>query len=222
MKKQFIQNFLSIVFIIALILGAGYAWNWYENRDFTAGGLETAVQPRLINLIGTGNVRLGDIASYGTSTTLFQFASSTDETYWDTPFSSYANFYGATPTAAFMVKDAELVTVNYVYHILTDHAATSLTCEYAVSNSSGCDNASSTLNTAIWRPIPPVATSTQQAWEYALTASSTFSFAPAATGDYEWSHTFDYINFRCMQVKCYNGSTTADNTLWVHAALGEE
>jgi hypothetical protein len=222
-KKPLIIGVIIFILVIGLLSILSYRELAGDKVEPTEEETSLGVSgPRIIDLIGTGNVRLGDICSYGTSTTLFQFASSTTETWWDTKLSGYPQYYGATPTAAFLVKDAELVTFNYVYHILTDHAATTLTCEYAVSNSDNCNNASSTLNTAIWMPVPAEATSTQQVWEYAITASSSFSFAPAAVGDYEWAHTFSNINYKCMELKCYNASTTADNTLWVTATLKEE
>ena len=53
MKKQFIKDFLSIAFIVALILGSGWAWNWWQNRGeeerFEAGYSEA----NAVNVIGT-------------------------------------------------------------------------------------------------------------------------------------------------------------------------
>ena len=73
MKKQFIKDILAIAFILALILGAGWAWNWYTNRDFTAG---SALSPQY------------ETTKYAVATTsVLYLATSTDETKWIIPIS---------------------------------------------------------------------------------------------------------------------------------------
>ena len=73
MKKQFIQDFLSITFILVLILGAGYAWNWWQNRD---GYMGSALSPQY------------ETTKYAVATTsVLYLATSTDDTKWIIPIS---------------------------------------------------------------------------------------------------------------------------------------
>jgi len=210
------NTIITIIITVLVIALATSVYLFFFQEDF--GGDRSNIRSKTKLLIGTGDDYTGDIVHYNTSSpaTYFQFASSSAETYWDTLTSNWPQLYGATPTAAFRVEDAELVTFNFIEKIRDDNIGQTITCEFAQSNEDGCDIASSTLNIAHWLPIPIKATSSSIT---VSTASTTASSATSAIGEYEWAITFDDINYRCMQLKCYNASTTADNLLHVEATI---
>lgn len=218
--KNILFSLTVIILIIGLSILGSIAYTefikpWIQSKT-TLGDVGDVKIGRTINLIGEGMGYNGDVVYYSTSTAsrMFQFNSSTVTTWWDTTATAYPHHYGATPTAAFLVDDADLITLLF-RHDAIDDVGMVLTCQFAVSNEDSCNTA-----TVSWTPLPMVATST---WStvVANTASSTMSVTPGA-GQTEWAVTFTNVNYDCMQVKCYNGSTTADNLLWVEARLKAE
>ena len=185
-------------------------------------------QLRTIDLIGSGTF-LG--LGHGTSTdnvgarvtlpTIFQFPSSTNRLFWNTPFVDYPAGYGATPTAAFLVSRANLVTFDYYY--IPTGTDSFFTCEIAVSNDSGCNNPSSTQRTSTgWRSLPVSATTTNLTGGIGGNSTTSFTVTPG-TADIPVADAFTIgdINYQCMMLTCFNSSTTDDSTLHLRATLKE-
>lgn len=194
------------------------------------GGVSGSPILRKVNLVGTGHVYtvLPDYASttgigIATTTTMYQFASSSNRTYWDTIYNPFPNKYGATTTAYLLTEQASGWTLYGEMNATNTDSLLKL--EFAVSNDAGCNEASSTLNMALWYPMPDKATSTPD--HYALTnenfnmASTTKTIKPGSTQKKTFAYKFDEINYRCARITAYNSSTTDDSTIYFYAILNE-
>lgn len=163
-----------------------------------------------------GSQELIDLIGTNYTTSIFTFASSTDKTYWNTTKNEYPQTYGATTTASFDVSDASQVTFNFYYDPLI--AASALNYTIAYSSDAGCQNASSTINTANWYPLPEIATTTPAS----VTTETTPRSITGITSATKWGITVDNINYRCLRLVAYNNSTTDASTLKVSAMLKKQ
>ena len=201
------KNVKTILATLLVVLASWLGYNQLGGGNFNQ---------RSFNLIGTGYYYGGGVASSTAQATIFQFVTSTDTTtnYKDTAKSDYPNFYGNTTTAAFSVADADKVLLDFYYDpVIT---ASQLVYELAYSNDTGCNQASSTLNTANWYPLPQTATTTP--WSQSVTTT-----ANAITGFTQPQKFGLLINtdYQCLRLRAYNSSTTDGSLLRVVANLHE-
>jgi len=212
---QYKKNKASNVIIsIALILILGLvAYGLFTNRDQeTDQGARrgtTSHNKDVIDLVGTGYT--ASSTSFATQT-LFQFASSTDETYWDTGLDNYPQYYGNTTTASFLVDNADFLTFNIYF--IPENTSSTLDITWAGSNDPGCDNASSTLNGAEWFPLQLTATTTPSADVVSQTTIAR-SFAPAVSTTVKYSLTLEKLNYDCLRLQASNASTTDSSLLHI-------
>jgi len=213
MKKLFYGLAIAI-----LLVGIGIAVFQTQKSSLGATGI-TAKGEKLkaVDLAGIGYVAstTADIIDGDevAASTAFQFASSTDKTYWDTLKSDYPNKYGATTTAFVFVGDSEMATFNIWFK--PKYIGSKLVYELSASNDSDCQNASSTLNVANWFPLPVIATTTVS--EIKDIQEKVFT-APAVS-TYKWSFTIDDINYQCLKLKFSTNSTTDFSFLYANTVL---
>jgi len=179
-------------------------------RGRTGGSTSSQVD----DLMGTGNAFNDGIATTtGTTQTIFSFASSTDETYWDTN-TDFPQFYGATPTAPLLVNGKSIWTISYEY--VPSNLSSTMTCKYEGSIDDSCDIKNPTYNTAIWKPLP---TTTATGTPGVITADTSFTTTSGLNSTTTWEHMFSTINQKCVKLTCYNASTTDPSLLYIKSIL---
>lgn len=170
-------------------------------------------------IVGTGTNINGGVASSTARSTIFQFASSTDETYWDTS-NDWPNLCGSTSTVRFLNRKADLITINGVFK--GAETASSFVFEIAGSNSAGCNNASSTTNMAVnWYPMPFSAATSTPTSAIIIGEDGTNTISPGSTASTTFAFTIRDVNYTCTRMKFYNNSTTDESLLYVEATLKE-
>ena len=216
--KKLIKGILIVIGILAIIAvvlsftldeetklkartdGGGISWL------FPSGGAS-------VDLIGTGRDLNGGVASTTAQATIFQFASSTDDTYWDenNPERFPDKLMTATATASMILNNADSVTFEFTYNPFV--AASVMSCSFFQTNDTGCE--SNATSTAELYPLTLNASTTPSDIGSVGVATTTIEF----TGDTEVKHTLtiDSINARCLILQCGNASTTDGSLLYVNA-----
>ena len=220
------------IFIIVMILALCVVGYFVKDTYFAEESFEGATYidgKKHVDLVGTGMVwREPSLAwnantathTPATSTTMYQYASSTNENWWtntsvDFPYS----LYGATTTSYFRLGKADIWTLNGFFNPL--YAGSKLTIELSASDSNGCDNTTIADNTAFWYPMPISATTTESALTPSnlIVASTTITLTAGGRDLETFSIPFTDINYQCVKVVTYNSSTTDDSLLWLYATV---
>lgn len=208
--KKFIL-FIIIIALISIVIGLLLLQN-NEQEEVMEGSSNVR---KTFSIVGTGtDINDGVIASStaSTFTEIFQFASSTTETWWDTA-NNWPNFYGSTSTVRFLNEKADLITVNGVFKGLRDSSF--FIFEIAGSNDASCNSASVGVN---WYPIPtPRATSTLES--SIIYNDNAITVSPGSTASTTFAFTLEDINYDCTKLTFYNNSTTDESLLYVEVSL---
>ena len=202
---------IGMLIVVALVVGGYFGYTNLKDQSFGAttqyGNAYDLVYE---NLIGTG---LTASSTSLMNQTFFEFASSTDKTYWDTETRDYPQYYGATPTAQFLTRNADAITLNIAFD--PKDATSKLDYLLQYSNEDSCGNASSTLATAYWYKLP-TEKSTTTPW--INTADNTYEITGLSDTLYT-GLTISDINYKCLKVQFYNSSTTDNSLLKVDATF---
>jgi len=210
---------LFITFVILIVLaGSGltiysFVKDQKQQEVNVSGGVGSSYDTK--NLIGTGFAINSGIASTTDQSTVFQFPTSTNDVYWDTHTDRNPQLMAPTSSPILETKNAELITFNVYYKPAI--AASELLLSLFASNQSGCQVASSTLNSVEWFNVPLQATTSPG--YVATTGSATTSIL--FTGDNMVKHSFTIkdINYNCLKLVVSNNSTTDGSLLYVNARI---
>jgi len=216
MNRNKLYNIIYGTVVILFIAVIGYfgILGILSSIDNSNNGLKGIDSVRdTISIVGIGTSYNGGIS--GTvAPTIFQFASSSDETYWDSTLIGFPHLYGATTTVYLENRSADRISFNGVYKGIT--AASSFVFEISGSNDSDCGQTMS--NSADWYPVN--ATTTENT-AILIDEDNTFTINPADTASTTFAFTIKDVNYNCTRLKFYTNSTTDASLLYVEATLKE-
>ena len=212
----------SFVLTAKIILDQDRNGNIVLKARSSGGGGSGGYVPEVSNVIGTGY----DLNSgYGSSTdqsTIFQFASTTGETYWNTLDGVGTPMFGTTPTAI-VITDSDLTTFE-IYYNPENNTSTAIMELFATNDPNG-GTASSTLATGVeWYPangyIVGATTSPANVLNSSATTTLTLSHdgslgSTTAADEVKTAFTLNTTNITYLKVRAYNNSTTDGSLLFI-------
>ncbi len=238
------NKLITGIIVVLAIVGLSVGTSYYLNKDEAFGGISISKNPKFINILGTGIAENSGIADISNPPVAFSFASSTDQTYWNTTSSNDITgnagnqigtiLYGSTATKAFLVDGYDNATIYVYMNAEADYSTT--TFEFAISNTEGCDENPASSNDSNWWPVRTasnanrtVTTTISSATQFKTfaTVSTTLSITALSAGDL-WFRPYivEDLDSRCLQIKAYRGvaggtlgSTTDNSLLYVSAYI---